>query len=107
MLYITEKAANKIREISDDEGIGYYIVRAKVLGKGCSGFGFDIYFDDQINEMDEITEFDGIKIVVDSLSFQYLDEATVDFMDGQFESGFKFLSAKITGSCGCSQSVSF
>lgn len=107
MLYITEKAANKIREISDDEGIGYYIVRVKVLGGGCAGMTHDLFFDDQINEMDEITEFDGIKVIVDALSFQYLDEATVDYAETDFERGFKIKSPNIKSECGCGKSVQY
>lgn len=107
MIYITEKAANKVKEIADNEGESSYIVRATVKSGGCSGFQNDIYFDDKINELDEVIEFDGIKIVVDQLSYQYLDEITIDFVAGQFESGFKFVGGQIKGSCGCGKSIEY
>ena len=107
MIHITEKAANRIKKISDDESIGYYIVRLKIIGSGCAGFSHDIYFDDQINELDEVFELDGVKMSVDPMSFQYLDESTVDYIEHDFGGGFKVSSSKITGSCGCGSSYSF
>lgn len=111
MIQVTEKAALKIKEIADGEGIGHYNVRIRVVGGGCAGFTYDMYYEDKISEMDEVVEFTDyygtIKVVVDPLSFQYLDEVTVDYVDSQFGSGFKFLNPKTTGSCGCGSSVSF
>jgi len=107
MIYLTEKAAKMIEEISNAEGIGHYTVRVKIVGGGCAGFSQDMYFDDTIGEMDEVTELDGIKVVVDPLSFQYLDETTIDYIDGPMGGGFKFLNPNVTGSCGCGSSVSF
>lgn len=111
MIQITEKAAQKIIEISDSEGIGHYVVRAKVMGGGCAGFSYDMSFDDQIGEMDEVieqTDFYGtVKVVIDPLSFTYLDGSTIDWLDGLIGAGFKFVNPNATGSCGCGNSVSF
>jgi len=111
MITITEKAAQKIVEISDAEGIGHYVVRAKIMGGGCAGFSYDMTFDDKINDSDEVvemTDFYGtIKVVIDQISYQYLDESTIDWMDGLIGAGFKFINPKATGSCGCGNSVSF
>lgn len=111
MIQITEKAALKIKEISDSEGIGHYNVRVRVVGGGCAGFTYDMYYEDKITDMDEtvdITDYYGtIKVVVDPLSFQYLDDTTIDWVDSTFGAGFKFLNPNVTGSCGCGSSVSF
>lgn len=107
MIYVTEKAAIKVKELSEAEGIGHFIVRVKVVGGGCAGFTYDMFFDDIIKDVDEVTEFDGIKVLIDPLSFQYMDEMTVDFVESQFGTGFKFLNPNAKGSCGCGSSVSF
>lgn len=107
MIYVTEKAAIKVKELSEAEGIGYFIVRVKVVGGGCAGFTYDMFFDDMIKDIDEVTEFDGIKVLIDPLSFQYMDGMTVDFVESQFGTGFKFLNPNAKGSCGCGSSVSF
>jgi iron-sulfur cluster assembly accessory protein len=107
MIYITEKAAQKIKEIADDEEVGYYIVRVKQIGGGCNGFMTDLFFDDQIAESDEVFELDGVKVIVDQFSFQYMDETTIDFVEGSFEAGFKFLNPQVKSSCGCGKSVGY
>jgi iron-sulfur cluster insertion protein len=106
MIHITEKAAKMIEEISNSEGLGHYTVRVKVVGGGCAGFSYDMYFDDTIGELDEVTEMDGVKVVVDALSFQYMDEVTMDFIDTEMQRGFKFLNPNVTGTCGCGSSFS-
>ena len=106
MIHITEKAAKKIEEISNEEGIGHYSVRVRVVGGGCAGFTNDMYFDDQVGEMDETFELDGVKVIVDPLSFQYLDEVVIDYVDGPISAGFKFNNPNVTGSCGCGSSFS-
>jgi len=107
MINITEKAAIKIKEMADEEGIGYYIVRAKIIGFGCSGMGNDMYFDDQISDTDEVFELDGVKVVVDFMSMQYLDGSVIDYQDKEFGGGFKFNNPNVTGSCGCGSSQSY
>lgn len=106
MIYITEKAAKQVRFISDSEGIGYYIIRVKVRGGGCSGFTRELEFDNQIGELDEVFELDDVKVICDPISFQYLDETTIDYTDGLMGQGFMFDIPKSTGSCGCGKSFS-
>lgn len=111
MIQLTEKAALKIVEISNAEGIGHYSVRAKVMGGGCAGFSYDMSFDDQVGDMDEVIEitdyYGTVKVVIDQISYQYLDDSTIDWIDGLIGAGFKFINPKATGSCGCGNSVSF
>ena len=111
MIELTEKAALKIIEISNAEGIGHFSVRAKVRGGGCAGFSHDMDFDDSITNDDEVTEvtdyYGTVKIIIDQISYQYLDESTIDWIDSMIGGGFKFVNPKATGSCGCGNSVSF
>lgn len=106
MIHITEKAANKVKEISEGDGLGHYSIRVRVVGGGCAGFTHDMYFDDQVTDMDETQELDGVTVIVDPLSFQYLDEVVIDYVDGPLGSGFKFLNPNVKGTCGCGSSFS-
>ena len=107
MINLTEKAAVKIKQISDDDSLGHYVVRIKTIGGGCAGMTNDMFYDDQISETDEISELDGVKIICDFLSFQYLDGTTIDYLDHDMGGGFKFLNPNVKSSCGCGKSVSY
>jgi iron-sulfur cluster insertion protein len=107
MITITERAIAQLKEISDGEGIGHYSVRVKVVGSGCAGFSHDMFFDDKPFELDEIINVDDITIMVDPLSFQYLENVEIDYIDNPISSGFKFNNPSIKGSCGCGNSVSY
>lgn len=107
MIYVTERAVDKIKEMSEAEGIGHFVVRVKVIGGGCAGFTHDMFYDELETEVDEVTEVNGIKVLIDPLSWQYLDEMTIDFISTSYGSGFKFLNPNAKGSCGCGSSMSF
>lgn len=106
-MLVTKKAIEKIKQISDDEGIGYYSIRVKLKSGGCAGFIRDIEFDNVIRDNDEVIAIDNVKIIIDEVSFQYLNDTTIDYECGLMEAGFKFISKNITGTCGCKKSVSF
>jgi iron-sulfur cluster insertion protein len=106
MITLTDIAISKIKEISDDEGIGHYTIRLKVLGQDCAGFTNDMTFDDQASDMDELIIINDIKVIVDPISFQYLDGVKIDYLDSSISAGFKFVGQDITGSCGCGNSYS-
>lgn len=107
MIYLTEKAAKQVKEISEEQGIGHYVVRAKCLGGGCNGITHDLSFDDQISDTDEVFELDGVKVIVDMMSLQYLENACIDYVEFTFGGGFKFTSPDIKSTCGCGNSVSY
>lgn len=104
MITITDKAVAKVKEIAEAEGIGHTNVRLRVVGGGCAGFSYDLDYTEQITDMDEVIEKDGIKLVVDPISFQYLENVTMDYTDGLMGSGFKFDNPDVKGSCGCGHS---
>lgn len=100
---LTEIAKVKIREISESEEIGHLTVRVKVVGGGCAGFTHDMMFDDIVDPLDEIVEIDGIKVLIDPVSFTYLENVEIDYTESTIGSGFKFINPSATGSCGCRQ----
>ena len=106
MLGLTEKAAEKVREIQAAENIepGYGL-RLRVVGGGCSGFAYDLYFD-QVTEMDRTFDSHGVKLVVDQMSLQYLAGTTVDYVEGLQGAGFKFGNPNVKSTCGCGSSFS-
>jgi iron-sulfur cluster insertion protein len=108
MLHITPTAASKVNEIRQAEGIeSNMALRLRVVGGGCAGFTYDLYFEDQVTDMDEEFESNGVKLYVDPLSFQYLEDTEIDYVEGVHGSGFKFNNPNTTGSCGCGSSVKF
>jgi iron-sulfur cluster insertion protein len=107
MITVTELAAAKIREIAVAENLQDQGIRVRVIGGGCSGFTHDLYFDDTVGELDEVFESLGVKLYIDPLSLQYLENVEIDFTDGIHGSGFKFNNPNSKGSCGCGSSVAF
>ena len=106
MLGLTEKAAEKVREIQAAESIEpSYGLRLRVVGGGCSGFAYDLYFD-QVTEMDRTFDSHGVKLVVDQMSLQYLAGTTVDYVEGLQGAGFKFGNPNVKSTCGCGSSFS-
>jgi iron-sulfur cluster insertion protein len=106
MIDITENAIKAVKQISEETGVGHFTIRLRVIGGGCSGFNYDMYYEDKVSEMDEVFEISDIKVVVDPLSMQYLDGVSVDYVEGMFGNGFKFNNPNSKGSCGCGSSFS-
>ncbi len=103
---ITENAAAKVLEIATEEGLGGQGLRLRVIGGGCAGFNYDLYFEDSPTTMDEEFEDKGVKMFVDPLSYQYLDGTEIDYVEGLHASGFKFNNPNVTSTCGCGSSFS-
>jgi iron-sulfur cluster insertion protein len=106
MITLTEKAAAKVREIRDSENLGEQGLRLRVIGGGCSGFQYDLFFEDEVNDMDEQYESEGIRLYVDMISQQYLDGVEVDYVEGLHGAGFKFQNPNAKSTCGCGSSFS-
>jgi iron-sulfur cluster insertion protein len=103
---LTEVAAAKVREIAKEEGLEGQGLRVQVKGGGCSGFQYDLYFDEKPTDMDQIVESRGIKIFIDPLSAQYLEGTEIDYVEGLSGAGFKFGNPNVKGTCGCGSSFS-
>lgn len=104
MISITQLAADKVKEISSSEGLAGQGLRLRVIGGGCAGFQYDLYFEEQATEFDEQFESNGVQLFVDPLSYQYLDGTEIDYVDGAHGSGFKFGNPNVTSTCGCGSS---
>lgn len=105
-LSLTAVAASKVAEIREAEAIeANYALRVKVLGGGCSGFQYDLYFDEQAADDMEF-ESNGVKLVADQMSYMYLMGTNIDYVEGLQGAGFKFNNPMSTGSCGCGSSFS-
>ncbi|MBA2383181.1 MAG: iron-sulfur cluster insertion protein ErpA [Actinobacteria bacterium] len=102
---LTPTAAEKIRELmaEDPEGESS-VLRVAIQGGGCSGFQYGLGFDAGPAEGDETLELHGVTVVVDSFSAPYLQGATIDFLTGLAESGFKIDNPNASASCGCGHS---
>jgi len=105
-LHLTTKAAEKVREIRAAEGLGEQGLRVRVIGGGCSGFSYDLFFEDEISDLDQRYESHGISMYVDMMSFQYLDGVEIDYVESLHGAGFKFQNPSAKSTCGCGSSFS-
>ena len=106
MVALTAKAAEKVTEIRGEESIeDTYALRLKVQGGGCSGFSYDLYFDQQ-QDVDHAFESNGVKLICDQMSLMYLMGTEVDYVEGLHGAGFKFNNPNVKSTCGCGSSFS-
>ena len=104
-LTVTERAAEAILKIAAGEGLDGQALRLRVMGGGCAGFSYDLYFEETVSDMDEVFESFGVKLCCDPLSFQYLDGVEIDYVDrGVGGAGFKFVNPNVKSTCGCGSS---
>ena len=107
MIGVTERAAKEVaRIISEQKLPDGTALRVGVKGGGCSGFSYTLGFDDQVSEIDQITELHGIQVVCDPKSFLYLSGTEVDFEESLMGRGFKFGNPNASKTCGCGESFS-
>jgi iron-sulfur cluster assembly accessory protein len=105
ILTLTPTAASKILELMAEEPEGdVTVLRVAIQGGGCSGFQYGLGFDRDAVEGDLESEQYGVRVVVDPFSAPYLQGATVDFINGLQESGFKIENPNAVSSCGCGHS---
>lgn len=103
---LTEKAANEVKKIMQDQNLSENtVLRVGVVGGGCSGFSYSLRFAEDMNaETDTQYDWHGVKLVVDKKSALYLDGTTVDFHEGIDRRGFTFDNPNAVKSCGCGSS---
>lgn len=105
-IIFTSNAAGKVSEMIAEEGDTALKLRVYVTGGGCSGFQYSFAFDDQVGEDDMVLEKDGVTMLVDGMSFQYLMGATIDYQEGLEGSRFVITNPNATSTCGCGSSFS-
>ena len=106
MITVTSSAITKISDILAEENNPSAKLRTFVQGGGCSGFNYGFTLDEEQNEDDFIIEEGGIKILVDSMSMQYLQGAVIDYKDELMGSNFVITNPNATTTCGCGSSFS-
>lgn len=105
MLFVADSAKQKIEELMNAETIGEdYFVRVSVTSGGCSGLSYQMDFDNESKENDQVFEDKGVKIVTDLRSFLYLCNTTLEFSGGLNGKGFYFQNPNASRTCGCGES---
>jgi iron-sulfur cluster assembly protein len=103
LISLTETAADKVKQLLAEED-EVAVLRVAVQGGGCSGFEYALGFDRGAQEGDHELSLHGVTVVVDPFSAPYLQGATIDFLNGLQESGFKIDNPNVTAACGCGHS---
>lgn len=105
-LVFSEAAANKVKELIEDEGNDALMLRVFVSGGGCSGFQYGFTFDEDIGDGDTVVENEGVKLLIDPMSFQYLSGAEIDYSEGMEGAQFVIRNPNASTTCGCGSSFS-
>jgi iron-sulfur cluster insertion protein len=102
----TDSAAGKVKELIEEEGNPALKLRVFVTGGGCSGFQYGFTFDEEVNEDDTTMEKNGVTLLIDPMSYQYLVGAEIDYSEGLEGSQFVIRNPNATSTCGCGSSFS-
>ncbi|MBI5430947.1 MAG: iron-sulfur cluster insertion protein ErpA [Nitrosomonadales bacterium] len=105
-LLFTDNAANKVKQLIDEEGNADLKLRVFVSGGGCSGFQYGFTFDEVTNEDDTVLNKNGVQLLIDPMSFQYLVGAEIDYQEGLEGAQFVIKNPNATTTCGCGSSFS-
>lgn len=103
---ITDSAVAKIVDLLAEENNPNVKLRTFVQGGGCSGFQYGFTFDEEVNEDDFVIEKQGVKILVDAMSMQYLTGATIDYREDLMGASFSIKNPNAQTTCGCGSSFS-
>ena len=106
VLVFTDSAANKVKELIIEEGNPDLKLRVFVNGGGCSGFQYGFTFDEIRNDDDTVMEKDGVMLLIDPMSYQYLVGAEIDYTEGLEGSQFVIRNPNATSTCDCDSSFS-
>ena len=105
-IIFTDSAANKVRELIEEEGNAELKLRVFVTGGGCSGFQYGFTFDEECNDDDTTMEKNGVTLLIDPMSFQYLVGAEIDYSEGLEGAQFVIRNPNAASTCGCGSSFS-
>ena len=105
-IQMTDAAANKVKNLITEEENPELKLRVYITGGGCSGFQYGFNFDEKINDGDTVVEKNGVTMVIDPMSLQYLVGGSVDYTEGLEGSRFTVTNPNATTTCGCGSSFS-
>lgn len=103
-IQFSDRAARKVRTLIEEEDNFALKLRVFIAGGGCSGFSYGFTFDEEATDEDAIVENDGVTLVVDSMSYQYLVGACVDFKEDLQGAQFVVENPNAASTCGCGNS---
>jgi len=106
MINITDTCVTKVKDLLIDEQNPNLKLRVFVQGGGCSGMSYGFTFDEIQNEDDFEFEKDSVKFLVDSMSYQYLTDSTIDYKEELMGSNFVITNPNAQTTCGCGSSFS-
>lgn len=101
---VTDSAVAKVKSLIEEEDNPDLKLRVYVTGGGCSGFQYGFTFDEAVAEDDSVVELEGVKVVVDAMSYPYLVGARVDYEEGLQGSKFVIQNPNASSTCGCGSS---
>ena len=104
MFDVSKSALKRIVEVSKKNKKKFF--RISIDGGGCQGFSYKFDFDDKISENDKVLDFNEVKILVDTTSLEFINDAKLDFVEDMIGSYFKVSNPKATSTCGCGISFS-
>ena len=104
MFDVSKSALKRIVEVSSKNKKKFF--RISIDGGGCQGFSYKFDFDDKISENDKVLDFNEVKILIDSTSLEFINDAKLDFVEDMIGSYFKVSNPKATSTCGCGVSFS-
>jgi iron-sulfur cluster insertion protein len=105
-LIFTDSAANKVKQLISEEGNDALKLRVFVTGGGCSGFQYGFTFDEETSEDDTAMQKNGVTLLIDPMSYQYLIGAKIDYQENLEGSQFVIKNPNATSTCGCGSSFS-
>lgn len=105
-LNFTDSAAAKVKTLIDEEGNPDLKLRVFVTGGGCSGFQYGFTFDEATNDDDTVMEKNGVTLLIDPMSYQYLVGAEIDYQESVEGAQFVIKNPNATSTCGCGSSFS-
>lgn len=105
-LMVSDSAVAKVRSLIEEEGNNDLKLRVYVTGGGCSGFQYGFTFDEAVADDDSIVERDGVKVLVDAMSYPYLLGSRVDYEEGLQGAKFVIQNPNAASTCGCGSSFS-
>lgn len=105
-LVFTEAAANKVSSLIEEEGNPSLMLRVFISGGGCSGFQYGFTFDEELQEGDAEVVKNGVKLLIDPMSIQYLEGAEIDYTEGLEGAQFVIRNPNASTTCGCGSSFS-
>jgi len=105
-LIFTDSAAHKVKGLIEEEGNPALMLRVFVAGGGCSGFQYGFTFDEEVQDGDTEINREGVKLLIDPMSFQYLQGAEIDYTENLEGAQFVIRNPNAVTTCGCGQSFS-